>query len=93
MSYRRLCSRFICNDSASLLTPGNQERCLLLKDLSNRGAGVFGNFPLNVDNIVKINIHSPFLFDKISSKQARVVWCRKVDINAWESGLNFTLAQ
>jgi len=64
-----------------------------LKDLSNLGAGVFGNFPLDVDNIVKINIHSPFLFDKIASKQARVVWCRKVDINAWESGLNFTLVQ
>ncbi len=89
MPYRRLFPRFICNDSVSLLTSDNQEKRMLLKDLSNRGAGVFANFPLDVANIVKINIRAPFLLNKIVSKQARVAWCNKVDTNAWESGLNF----
>lgn len=93
MIYRRAYNRFILNDSAYIITQDGSERPLLLKDLSARGAGVFGNYPLGVDEIVKVIISAPLFFDTPISTSARIVWCNKVDINAWEAGLDFGLRE
>ena len=93
MPYRRAYERFIFNDSASLFTKDGTEERLLLKDLYAGGAGVFGNYPLNINEIVTVTINAPFFFKRSFSKWARVAWSKRVDTNAWEAGLDFSLIE
>jgi len=89
MFVRRTCSRFILNDSLSLYSNDGSEKRLLLKDLSAGGAGVFGNCPLPVNEAVRVSIMAPFFFDKPISREAKVAWCKQVDRNSWEAGVEF----
>ena len=89
MFTRRTCQRFILNDSLSFYPSNGREKQLLLKDLSAEGAGVFGNFPLSVNEAGRVIIIAPIFFDKPVSIEAKVAWCKQIDINAWEAGLYF----
>ncbi|MCX5701236.1 MAG: hypothetical protein NTZ63_06825 [Candidatus Omnitrophica bacterium] len=60
MLYRRAHERLIVNDSVSLFTKDGSEKSLLLKDLSAGGAGVFGSYHLNINEIVRVAINVPF---------------------------------
>ncbi len=91
MPYRRAFERFICNDSAALLDKDGAEKRLIVKDLSLGGAGVFGNYPLALNDRVIVLINAPFFFKRSFSKNARVAWSKMVDNNAWEAGLDFSL--
>lgn len=91
MPYRRAYERFIFNDSATLFTKDGTEKSLLLKDFSAGGAGVFGNYPLDINETVTVTIDAPFFFKQPFSKRARVAWSKRVDTNAWEAGLAFSL--
>jgi c-di-GMP-binding flagellar brake protein YcgR len=90
---RRIYQRFILNDSLTLHSSDGSEKRLLLKDLSNGGAGVFGNSPLSVHEAVRVTIFAPAFFDKPTSREAKVAWCKQVNINAWEGGLDFDVVQ
>jgi hypothetical protein len=92
LPYRRIYKRFICNDSAVLFTKDGTEERLILQDLSLGGAGVFGNYPLNINEGVTVAINAPFFFKRSFGKNARVAWSKQVDTNAWEAGLDFSLA-
>jgi len=91
LPYRRTYERFIFNDSASLFAKDGAEKRLLLKDLSTGGVGVFGNHSLNINEKVTVTINAPFFFKRPFSKRARVAWSKRVDTNAWEAGLDFSL--
>lgn len=89
MSCRRDYQRFILNDSISLVTEEGSENRFLLKDLSTRGAGIVGISPLDINERVKVIINAPLLFDKSVNRNAKVVWCKKIDTNFWQGGLDF----
>ena len=91
MAYRRSYERFILNDSASVVTKEGKETSLLVKDLSARGIGVIGDSPFDINEKVTMVINAPFFFDRPISKQAKVVWCRKIDQNLWQAGFDFGL--
>jgi len=91
LPYRRVYQRFILNDSASLVTQEGTEKRLILNDLSATGAGVFGDCSLNINEKVTVIISAPFFFSKPICKQAKVVWCKKIDRNLWQGGLDFGL--
>lgn len=91
MPYRRSYERFILNDSVSLVTQEGIEKTLALKDLSARGAGILGDFPLDINQRVTLAMKSSFILDKPVAKQAKVVWCKKIDNNLWQAGLDFGL--
>lgn len=89
--YRRAHERFFLDSSASLITQKDTTKHLSLKDLSARGAGVVGDWPLSINERVAIIINASFFFDKPVSKQAKVVWCKKMDCELWQAGLDFGL--
>lgn len=91
MVYRRSYERFILNDSASVVTKEGEEKSLLVKDLSARGIGVIGDSAFGINEKVTMVINVPFFFDRPISKQAKVVWCKKIDQNLWQAGLVFGL--
>jgi hypothetical protein len=91
--YRRDYQRFVLNDSVSLITDEGREKRFLLKDLSARGAGIIGNFSLNLNESVKAIINAPLFFDRPISKAAKVVWCQKIDGDLWQGGLDFGLEE
>ena len=88
-TYRRDYKRFIVNDSASLVTDNGVERPLILEDLSARGAGVIGNYPFQINEEVSVVIYAPFFFDKPALKEAKTVWCKEINENLWQAGLDF----
>lgn len=86
---RRDYERFIVNDSASLITANSIERPLILEDLSARGAGVIGDYPFRINEKVTVVIYAPFFLDSPALKQAKAVWCKKINENMWQAGLDF----
>lgn len=92
MVYRREYPRFILNDSASLVTPEGQEIALIVKDLCVRGAGVISSSELQVGHKENIVINAPCFFEQPLAKEVKVAWCRKIDQNLWQAGLDFGLA-
>ncbi len=87
--YRRNYERFVVNDSASLVTDNSIERPLILEDLSARGASVIGDYPFQINEKVTVVIYIPFFLDSPAFKQAKTVWCKKIDRNLWQAGLDF----
>ncbi len=87
--YRRDYKRFIVNDSASLVTDNSIERPLILENLSVRGAAVVGDYPFRINEKVNVVIHAPFFFDSPALKEAKTVWCKKINERLWRAGLDF----
>lgn len=83
--------RFSLDGSATLIVNKNLKRPLILKDLSARGVGVIGSFPLNLNEKVEVIMNTSFFFDKPLYKKAKVSWCNKIDENLWQAGLDFGL--
>ncbi len=92
MLYRREYPRFILNDSASLITKEGQEINLIVKDLCVRGAGVISNSALDIGRKEQVVINAPCLFERPLAKEVKVAWCRQIDKNLWQAGLDFGLA-
>jgi hypothetical protein len=61
-----------------------------MKDLSSRGAGLFGNFGLSVSQELTIFINSVLLTGPLTRK-GKVVWSLKLDKDLWQAGLDFGL--
>lgn len=91
MFYRREYSRFILNDSASLTTKEGREITLIVKDLCVRGAGVISDSALEVGQKEKVVISAPCFFLQPLAKEVKVAWCRRIDKNLWQAGLDFGL--
>lgn len=87
--YRRDYKRYILNDSIYLLTKEDRERHAILKDLSARGAGIIGDSPLEINEKVTAVISAPFFFDEPVRRRATIAWCKRIDKNLWQSGLDF----
>jgi len=89
--YRRDYQRFLLNDSASLITSEGIEKRFLLRDLSVRGIGIFGNSSLYLDEKVKVVINAPLFFERPVARHAKVAWCQKIGADLWQGGLDFGL--
>ncbi len=87
--YRRSYERFKVDASATLIVNKNLEIPSILTDLSVRGAGAVSSDPLKVDEKIKVIIRAPFFFEHPLYKEARVVWCKKLDGNLCQAGLDF----
>jgi hypothetical protein len=61
-----------------------------MKDLSCRGAGLFGDFGLSVSQELIISINS-VLLNRPLTRKGKVVWSLKLDGGFWQSGLDFGL--
>jgi len=88
---RRSYKRFKLDTSATIAINGNQQKSLLLRDLSSRGAGVMSDYAFALDEEIRLTIEIPYLFTKTIIRQARTVWCNKVADNLWRAGLDFGL--
>ncbi len=86
---RRDYERFIVNDSVSLVTDNGVERPLILEDLSARGAAVVGDYPFRINGKVTVVIYAPFFLDRPALKEAKTVWCKKINERLWQAGLDF----
>jgi len=84
---RREYNRFIVNASADLSGKGP----LIVQDLCGRGAGVVGNFPLDINAPVEITISPCFAISNPVNIKARVAWCRQLENRLWQAGLDFGL--
>ena len=87
--HRREYNRFIVNASAVL----DGKSSLMVQDLSVRGAGIIGSFPIKADNPVEITISRCFATKAPISRKARVAWCKQLDNRLWQAGLDFGLSQ
>lgn len=87
--YRRSYERYILEAQATLVIHKNKEKPSMLRDLSARGASVITDYPLMINEKMTIAINVPFLFDRFVYKEAKIVWCKKIDENLWQCGLDF----
>ena len=86
---RRVYRRYKADTTAYILSLGDLiEKPLLLRDLSSRGAGIVSYYPLHVNGLITIILAIPFLKESVS-RQARVIWSRKIDNHCWGSGIDF----
>jgi len=74
-----------------LVTRDGREKRVILRDLSSRGVGIAGNYSLDVGEEVAVTIQARFFFDQPIYRQAKVIWCQKIDDNFWQAGLDFGL--
>jgi len=88
-SYRRSCERFKIDGSATLMVDRTLEAPSILTDLSSRGAGIFSSDSLRVNEKIKVIIKAPFFFKNPLYKEARVAWCKRIDENSCQAGLDF----
>ena len=88
MSFRRSYERHNLNLWASLSVGNQSGASVFLKDLSSRGAGIRTNFPIDLGQLVQIQIREPF-FGTPFIKSAKVVWSHQADRNLWNYGLDF----
>jgi hypothetical protein len=61
-----------------------------MNDLSSRGAGLFGDFGLLVNQELTIFMNSVLLPGPLT-RRGKVVWSLKLDKDLWQSGLDFGL--
>jgi hypothetical protein len=61
-----------------------------MKDLSSRGAGLFGSFPLSVSQELTVFINTVLLTRPLT-RRGKVVWSHKLDSDLWQAGLDFGL--
>ena len=87
--FRRSYQRFILDASASLIINKTTEEPSILRDLCSRGIGVVTHYCLKENQEVTIIIKIPYLFDSPVYKQAKVAWCKKIDDDLWQGGLDF----
>jgi len=90
-SHRRSYERFEVDASATLILNKNLEIPSILTNLSAGGAGTVSNGSLQVNEKVKIIIRAPFFFENPVYKEARVAWCKRLDENLCQAGLDFGL--
>lgn len=86
---RRFYQRFSMNESASLLLKDGAEERILLKNISSSGASiVMDRFPYQSERVTLL-INAPALLDKPVTRNAEMVWCKKISNKAWQLGLDF----
>jgi hypothetical protein len=86
---RRSWERYIVEALATVITGRILKRPSVLRDLSVRGGCLVTNYPLILDDRIEIVIHNVIFLKNPVFKEAKVVWCRKVDDNLYQSGLDF----
>jgi hypothetical protein len=86
--FRRDYERYQIKGSASLVTE-EKVKPLKLKDLSARGFGFISEYPLEINKDVKIILNIPRFFNNSVLRQAKVIWCQRINKNLWRGGLDF----
>jgi hypothetical protein len=87
--YRRSYQRFRLDGSVTLVVNENKQGPSILKDLSPRGAGVITYHPLKENEKLAIIIDIPSLFNTTLHKESKVAWCKKIQSDLWQGGLDF----
>lgn len=85
---RRSYERFIV-EAQSVITAGDAKRPSRLRDISAQGAGLVCDFPLTVNQLVRIDAAVPALLKEPFSREGRVCWSNKIEEGAWRAGLDF----
>jgi hypothetical protein len=65
------------------------EQSSILKDLSARGARILSHMALAVNQKIDLVINAPFISQENLSKQATVVWSKRISNSLWQHGLDF----
>ena len=89
MFNRRNYHRFPLELATEIITKENKVKPLILKDLSARGACSFSNYPLELNERLTLVLNPSIFFSSPIRKEAKVVWCKKIDDNFWQGGLDF----
>jgi hypothetical protein len=89
MANRRDYRRIELNTTATLGFDEHSQEDFVLTNISARGVAVAGSHPLKVNDRVNVNLDIHPFFSYPVRKEAKIVWCRKVDENFWEGGLDF----
>lgn len=87
--YRRDYHRYIIESPVSLVMPGGAEKTSFLRDLSSRGAGILGDSFFALGESLTIGIDLPVFFEGKITKKAKVAWCKQVNTDTWQAGLDF----
>ena len=90
-SYQRACVRFPTESSAEISTEKARGISMILTNVSAGGAGLVTNIPLDAMEKVEILIKSCLLFKDSLKKKAKVAWCKKLNYNLWQVGLDFSV--
>ncbi|MFH1767788.1 MAG: PilZ domain-containing protein [Candidatus Omnitrophota bacterium] len=85
---RRSCARYKIETSAKVVGNGQEEKPLILKDISSRGVGVFSGYSFTPNAKIKIIFTNPFSQETLC-RIVRVAWAREVNDDCWEAGLDF----
>jgi len=85
---RRSYERFIV-EAQSVITAGDVKRQSRLRDISAQGAGLVSDFPLAVNQLVRIDAVVPSLLKEPVSREGRVCWSNKIEEGTWRAGLDF----
>lgn len=85
---RREYPRFKVEAYATLYLNKDTKKALRVRDISPRGIGGLIDFPIKVGEKLEILLLYPF-FDEPVNKEAKVVWCKEINKNTWEVGLDF----
>jgi len=86
----RDCQRYNIDAFASIIFNKNTKKAFMIKDVSARGLRGQAPYSPEVGEKVEIVLSTPF-FENPVKKEARVAWCKKIDENLWEIGLDFGL--
>jgi len=82
--------RYKIDAVAIIIFNKNTKKAFMIKDVSARGLRGQAPYPPQLNEKVEIVLSAPF-FDNPIKKEARVAWCKKIDENLWEMGLDFGL--
>ncbi|MBU0693758.1 MAG: PilZ domain-containing protein [Candidatus Omnitrophica bacterium] len=85
---RRSYKRFKVDTGGRLIVDKEIEKPLIVRDLSSRGVGVVANYPFEIDKKITIDMETPFFHDTVR-REARVIWCKKIEEDLWRAGLDF----
>jgi hypothetical protein len=86
---RRHYHRFSLELATEIITSENKVKPIILKDLSARGAGSFSNYPLELNEKLTLVLKPSIFFPSPIRKFAKVIWCKKIEANFWQGGLDF----
>jgi hypothetical protein len=87
---RRGYARLKIEAYATLYLDNNIKKGLKIRDISSRGIGGFIDFPMEVGDKAEILLLYPF-FDEPVKKEAKVIWCKEINMYTWAVGFDFGL--
>lgn len=88
-TYRRAYERFALGSQAEVNTEKAHGIISIVSDLSSRGAGIITTVPFDPGEQVSVMLKTCFLFREAVRRNAKIVWCKKLDYNLWQAGIDF----